>query len=131
MELVYYPHPALSAPTLDVEPGVVDDLEARIRRMFTIMYQNKGVGLAAPQVAWSVRLFVANPTGEERDESVFINPGIIQSSGRVEDEEGCLSFPGVYAKVLGIYAHPANCDSRRTELPSRSTGDSRKCGENH
>jgi peptide deformylase len=58
------------------------------------------VGLAAPQVGWSVRLFVMNPTLEKEDELVLINPKITAADGREIGEEGCLSFPGIYAKIL-------------------------------
>lgn len=100
MEIVYYPHPALFDPTVPLEEGRYEDLEERIAEMFRLMYGNNGVGLAAPQVAWNARLFVANPTHDKKDELVLINPRITAADGRETGEEGCLSFPGVYAKVL-------------------------------
>ena len=99
MDLIYYPNPLLQKKNRDVEPGE-DNLRDKIERMFEIMYRNKGVGLAAPQVGWNVRLFVANPDGGGRDkEKVFINPRIISSSGSVNEAEGCLSFPALYVTV--------------------------------
>jgi peptide deformylase len=79
-------------------------LRDRIRQMFTILYEEKGVGLAAPQVGWSVRLFVVNTRGPEdlAGEKVYINPEISLPGGPVEEiqeEEGCLSIPGVRGKV--------------------------------
>lgn len=99
MDIVYYPHPALLEPTKAVEPDQAEGLGEKIREMFDLMYRYRGVGLAAPQVAWNVRLFIVNPTGEAEDERVLINPRIIGSDGNEEGEEGCLSFPGIYAKV--------------------------------
>src|SRR5262249_46093162 len=58
----------------------------------------KGVGLAAPQVGLKKRLLVLNPTGEPADELVLVNPRIVELSGPPTlFEEGCLSFPGIYA----------------------------------
>jgi peptide deformylase len=70
--------------------------------MFEIMYRERGVGLAAPQVGWSVRLFILNPTGDPEQpegERVFINPGILRVEGTIVDEEGCLSIPEVRGRV--------------------------------
>jgi peptide deformylase len=65
------------------------------------MYEAKGVGLAANQVDMPLRLFVINSEGspEEGEELVFINPVLSQPDGQEENEEGCLSLPGVYAAV--------------------------------
>jgi peptide deformylase len=115
MELIYYPHPALTEPTKDIHPGDWEDLESRIREMFEIMYRNKGVGLAGPQVAWSVNLCIINPTGEEKDELVLLNPKIVSTEGAVEDEEGCLSFPGIYAKVRRANAVVVEYEDQRFE----------------
>lgn len=76
----------------------------KVREMFDIMYREKGVGLAAPQVGWSARLFVVNAKGEPDPaaERVYINPEILPAVGPLEEiteEEGCLSIPGVRGKV--------------------------------
>lgn len=75
--------------------------------MAETMYENNGVGLAAPQVGILKRIIVID-TGEGLIE--LINPEIIESSGEQIDEEGCLSVPGVtgevkrpnYVKVKGL-----------------------------
>jgi peptide deformylase len=69
--------------------------------MFDIMYEHRGVGLAATQVNLPIRLFVANPSGEKETgpELVFINPVIQRATGSAEAEEGCLSLPGINATV--------------------------------
>jgi peptide deformylase len=70
--------------------------------MFDLMYEHEGVGLAANQVNLPYRVFVANSEGspDNREaERVFINPVLSLPRGQAEDDEGCLSIPGVYAPV--------------------------------
>jgi peptide deformylase len=101
LHIVHYPHPALRYPSRAVTQ-IDDDLRAIIRAMFDLMYEAKGIGLAANQVGLPFRFFVLNLTAdpEQKDEEVvFINPEIIKRHSAVEDEEGCLSLPGLYAKV--------------------------------
>jgi peptide deformylase len=101
MEIVSYPHPALRCKARDVTQ-IDEGLRGMVDEMFALMYQAKGIGLAATQVAVPLRLFVVNLSGEaaEKDEEiVFINPEIIKRRGAVMGEEGCLSLPGLYADV--------------------------------
>jgi peptide deformylase len=101
LRIVPYPHPALryeSRPVTQID----DDLRARVRAMFDLMYESRGIGLAANQVAFPYRFFILNLTAnpEQKDqEQVFINPEIVKRHSSIEDEEGCLSFPGLYFKV--------------------------------
>ncbi len=69
--------------------------------MLQAMYDASGVGLAAPQVGESVRLFVLDVSREEgkRAPMVFFNPLIVSSRGKATEEEGCLSIPDVWAEV--------------------------------
>jgi len=70
--------------------------------MFELMYEARGIGLAANQVALPYRFFVLNLTADpaQKDqERVFINPEIVKRHSSIEDEEGCLSLPGLYAEV--------------------------------
>ncbi|MEG1793634.1 MAG: peptide deformylase [Rikenellaceae bacterium] len=82
------------------------DLEQFIKDMFETMYASDGVGLAAPQVGKSIRLFVidTNPFMDEGKEGivkVFINAEIIERFGEEEYfNEGCLSVPGINEDVL-------------------------------
>ena len=97
--IVKYPDPLLkrSAPPID---EIDDRVRERVRQMFDLMYSHKGVGLAAPQVGWSRRLFVMNPTGDRKDERVWVNPVIVaKSKETARSQEGCLSIPEVYAKI--------------------------------
>ena len=84
----------------------IKDMTPRIRQlikdMFETMYDDNGVGLAAPQVGILKRLFVIDCfDGEEgaSDPYVFINPEILETRGEVTDSEGCLSIPGRFAPV--------------------------------
>ncbi|AEH51128.1 peptide deformylase [Pseudothermotoga thermarum] len=87
--------PVLRKKTKEVE--IIDDnVKAFIKELFETMYQYDGVGLAAPQVGVSLRIFVMDD-GTPR---AFINPKIIYASPeKVVDEEGCLSIPGVFENV--------------------------------
>ena len=92
-------------PVLQKEGAEVENIDGRlaefIKNMFETMYGAKGVGLAAPQVALSNKLFVMDVSGgkESKDRIVCINPQIVDSKGKVVSEEGCLSFPGIYFEV--------------------------------
>ena len=100
LQLITYPHPTLrhrSKSVLRVDAR----LKELVDEMFKIMYEFRGVGLAANQVNLPIRLFIANPSGdkEEGPELVFINPEVNKAKGIVEAEEGCLSLPGINANV--------------------------------
>ncbi len=80
-----------------------DKLYGFIRDLTHTMYERDGVGLSANQVGKNLRLFVIDTNwtqeGQKRNPIVMINPVITSSSGEFEMEEGCLSLPGVFAKV--------------------------------
>ncbi len=98
--VIHYPDPRLAAVSRDVSPEeFTPALEALIQRMFVIMQEAPGVGLAAPQVGLNLRFFVANITGNPEDDKVYVNPVIVASSGSQEHEEGCLSLPDVACRV--------------------------------
>ena len=101
MRIIKHPHPTLrhkSKPLRRVDA----ELKKTVAQMLDLMYQQKGIGLAANQVDLPYRLFVMNvqsdPAAKEL-EYVFINPVIVKRSGTAEGEEGCLSFPEIYAPV--------------------------------
>ena len=100
LELVEYPHPALlrrARPLARIDAAVC----AAVARMFDIMYEAQGIGLAANQVALPYRMFVVNTAGRRGDgeEFVFINPTLSRPRGTALQEEGCLSLPGVRMDV--------------------------------
>lgn len=78
-------------------------IDGEIRRlvedMFETMYAAEGIGLAAPQVGVSKRLFVMDIRDPEAEPQAVINPVIVECSGSERSEEGCLSVPGVYGVV--------------------------------
>ena len=98
-DLTLYPDPVLRKPALPVA-AFDEELAAIVQGMFERMYASKGVGLAAPQVGLKTRILVVNPSGEPKDELLLVNPKILERSGPpTVFEEGCLSFPGIYAEV--------------------------------
>ncbi|TVL11620.1 peptide deformylase [Shewanella algae] len=74
-------------------------LQTQIDNMFETMYEEKGIGLAATQVDFHKQLIVMDLQDDVERPKVFINPQIISASGDFCNEEGCLSVPGIYAKV--------------------------------
>jgi peptide deformylase len=101
MRVHTYPDPVLlkRAPT---QAAFDDELRQRIAEMFTVMYEEGGVGLAAPQVGWSTQVVVLNPAGKRDDETgamAVINPHILKRWGKSTEQEGCLSFPEIYVDV--------------------------------
>jgi len=101
LQIVHYPHPALSWKSKDVIK-IDAQLKAWVGEMFDLMYEARGIGLAANQVALPYRLFVINPTGDREQsefEQVFINPEIVRRNGSEVAEEGCLSLPEVFGPV--------------------------------
>jgi peptide deformylase len=101
MKIVHYPHPALRHPAKAVT-AITKQLNVQIGEMMEAMYEAKGLGLAAPQIALPYQLLVMNITGDpnkRESEEVYFNPVIVERKGSIEDEEGCLSFPGLFQKV--------------------------------
>lgn len=102
LEIVHYPEPILLTVGKPVgKDEFNEELSKLVNDMFETMYDAQGVGLAAPQVGVSKRLFVMDvPLGEgESNKIALINPEIITQEGEQIGDEGCLSFPGIYTKV--------------------------------
>jgi peptide deformylase len=101
VKIVHYPHPTLrhiSKPLKRVDK----ELHGFVREMFDLMYEARGIGLAANQVDLPYRLFVLNlesDPDQPEQEFVFLNPVVTARKGMAEAEEGCLSIPGLYADV--------------------------------
>jgi len=101
-----YGHPILRQVAKDISRNHVH-LDKFIADMFETMYNSDGLGLAAPQVGKSLRMFVidgqplAKDHPEMRDfKKVFINPQVKERKGeRVPMNEGCLSLPGLHEEV--------------------------------
>ncbi len=114
LEIFTYPDPVLSqkaVPVTDFGPK----LKKLVKNMLFTMYHAPGIGLAAPQVGESIRMFVLDvdydremvttSSGKEEprltgfNPMIFINPVITGKSGTTTFEEGCLSLPGIYEEV--------------------------------
>lgn len=99
-EIRKYGDPIL-AKTAEPVTEFDDNLKRLVNDMFETMYAAPGVGLAAPQVGVSKRLFVMDCSTKEgtQERVALINPEIISTEGRQVGDEGCLSFPGIYFQV--------------------------------
>ncbi|MES2387180.1 MAG: peptide deformylase [Bacteroidota bacterium] len=99
-----YGDPILKKRAADFLPGSMD-LKKLVADMFETMYSAKGVGLAAPQVGLSIRVFVVDAEAMDEEKlkgfkKVFVNPEIIEETGEEwAFEEGCLSIPGIRGEV--------------------------------
>ena len=101
MQIIKYPHPTLRHKSKPLR-RVDRELATIIAQMFDLMYEHRGIGLAANQVDLPYRLFILNLEGDPSQkecELVFINPVITERKGMIEREEGCLSFPEIWAPV--------------------------------
>ena len=78
---------------------IADEIRALASRMIEIMVESKGIGLAGPQAGVGLRIFVVSVDGSAENAKVYINPEIITSGAIDAMEEGCLSLPGIYAKI--------------------------------
>lgn len=101
--IVLYGDPVLKKRAKDIPHG--EDIKELVADMFDTMYAASGVGLAAPQIGKSIRIFVVDdrPMMEEDEEGIkkaFINPEILEEDGEPwAFEEGCLSIPGIREDV--------------------------------
>ena len=94
-----YGDPVLRRPADPVE-SVTPELRATVADMIETMYDEVGIGLAAPQVGIPLRLMVvAADAGRGAQAQALINPAIVEREGEVTAEEGCLSLPGIFAPV--------------------------------
>jgi peptide deformylase len=87
--------PILRERTMPAQ-GVTDGLRALVADMFETMYAAEGIGLAAPQVGRSERVFVMDV---DDNPLAMINPEIIEREGSERAEEGCLSIPEIFGDV--------------------------------
>ncbi|QIW11060.1 peptide deformylase [Francisella sp. LA112445] len=102
LEILKYPHPVLKEVAEEVKSEEINDqLRETLDEMREMMLDANGVGLAAIQVGIKKRFFIMFDNLDDSSPEIIaiINPKIIEQDGEVIDEEGCLSFPGVSAKV--------------------------------
>lgn len=76
-----------------------DEEMARAQGMLDLMYELKGVGLAGPQVGWHGQILTLDVEQSGEGDRIFLNPRILGVEGEAEQDEGCLSIPGVFAPL--------------------------------
>jgi peptide deformylase len=96
--ILQYPDERLHKVAKKVE-NVDGSIRKLVKDMAETMYAAPGIGLAATQVDQHIRLIVLDVSETHDDLRVFINPELLQTEGKKENEEGCLSVPGIYEKV--------------------------------
>jgi peptide deformylase len=117
-DLLLYGDPVLRRKAEPVRE-ITDDIRELVREMKRIMYEERGVGLAAPQVGALQRVFVLDVPGDDNaapTRLTAINPVIVAAHGESNEEEGCLSIPGIRERVRRperIVAEALDLDGRR------------------
>jgi peptide deformylase len=121
--VVIYGDDVLRKETEDISK-VTPEIRKFIDEMFETMYAYEGLGLAAPQVGESISIAIIDPSlGEDESAKIIlINPEIIETEGEQYEEEGCLSFPGLVARVKRperIKVRFTTLDGDRAEIEGR------------
>ena len=80
--------------------SVDETIKQQVKDMFETMYEATGIGLAATQVNFHKRIIVIDISDQCNEPICLINPEIIEKSGEIEWEEGCLSVPDYYENVI-------------------------------
>lgn len=98
--ILHYPDERLRRKAAPIEAITPEILEL-VEDMKETMYAAPGVGLAAPQIGVSLRLFIVDTASDDEPSQlrVFINPEIVKREGTTTWEEGCLSFPGIHEEI--------------------------------
>ena len=98
LDILKYPNKKLRTVAKEVE-AVNGDIKQLVKDMFQTMYAAPGIGLAATQVNFHQRIIVIDVSDDCDQPLCLINPEIIEKSGEIEYEEGCLSVPNYYENV--------------------------------
>ena len=98
LDILKYPNKKLRTVAKEVE-AVSGDIKQLVKDMFETMYAAPGIGLAATQVNFHQRIIVIDVSDDCDQPLCLINPEIIEKSGEIEYEEGCLSVPNYYENV--------------------------------
>jgi peptide deformylase len=95
-------HPTLRKAAKRVDPREICDplFQQLIDDMFATMYAAPGVGLAAPQINVSKRIFVMDVHDDAHEPAVVINPKLERTGEEIELREGCLSIPGMVGEIV-------------------------------
>ncbi len=97
-KMTRYPAAVLGRPAEPVKE-IDETIHRLVHKMTDLMIEYKGVGFAAPQAGVGLRLFIISLDGSREKVRVYINPKVTPLGDTVENEEGCLSVPGVWTKV--------------------------------
>lgn len=100
-KIVLHPDPILEEqmPEFDFTNPIMDPKELETE-LISMMFANNGIGLAAPQIGIRTRVFAMGHISMPEHSFAVFNPVVIEASTDILDvEEGCLSFPNVYAKI--------------------------------
>lgn len=98
LEIKTYPEPVLLERSIEVEKLSAEDL-GFIEDLIDTMFDDDGIGIAAPQVGVAKRIIVVCPDQKRGREKVWVNPEILSESGTQVGQEGCLSLPGIFGEV--------------------------------
>ena len=98
-------------PVEEINPRIIKLLDDLADTMY---YENRGIGIAAPQVGVLRRVFIVD-VGDEHGLVEFINPEILETDGEQEGPEGCLSVPGKYGLVKRPYWVKVRAQDRNGE----------------
>jgi peptide deformylase len=99
LPILQYPDERLHKIAKKIE-RIDDSIRKLVRDMAETMYAAPGVGLAATQVDEHIQLIVIDISESHDELMVLINPELIKNQGEKENEEGCLSVPGIYENVI-------------------------------
>ena len=118
LDILKYPDKRLrtiAKPVLSVDEAI----KQQVKDMFETMYEALGIGLAATQVNFHQRIIVIDVSDQCNEPICLINPEIIEKSGEIQWEEGCLSVPDYYENVIranDIKVQALNQDAETFEL---------------
>ena len=99
LDILKYPDKRLrtiAKPVISVD----ETIKQQVKDMFETMYEATGIGLAATQVNFHQRIIVIDISDQCNEPICFINPEILEESGEIQCEEGCLSVPDYYENVV-------------------------------
>ncbi|MHC4622509.1 MAG: peptide deformylase [Planctomycetota bacterium] len=97
--ITHYPAAVLAGRAQPIEK-IDDGIRRLVEKMTDIMLENKGIGLAGPQIGVALRIFIISLDGSRDNVKVYINPTVTKMTSALEpNEEGCLSVPNVYTKI--------------------------------
>ena len=100
MKILKHPDTFLRGPTENLDFPLSEENKIIIKNMINLMYQERGIGLAANQVGYNRKIFVMDVSNEKNNPQVFINPVVTAKNNiKMKDKEGCLSCPGKEVKV--------------------------------